>query len=162
MSQVAAEKMSAKRAEKEDAKDGDYIEKSDDYSEGHESDDDDEVHGGGASVTETTKTRIRVKGKKERLPPAEGSYFTAPGAVHSLMRRATVFWLNSRAVIDFCKPSTHPERLRCVSEAVQVFNLGGLRIIAPSLFVEEYMLVNMMQASSSADKVNTIYMHTAT
>ncbi len=160
MSQVAAERLSEKRAG-EAAKDTQDNTQSDNDS-GHESDGDDEALGVGASVTEIAKTSKGVKGKKERPPPAEGVYFTAAGAVHSLMKRSTVFWLNSLGAFDFCDPLSHPERLRCALAAVQGFNLGGLRTIAPSLFVEEYMRANMLNASSTADKVKTIYMHAAT
>ena len=167
VSQVAAEKLSEKKAKEAAAKvpgsdDDDRIES---FSEGHESDDDDdEVNGGGAIVTETAKTEKPgkgVKGKKER-PPSNGEYFTGTGAVHCLIRRTTVFWLNAPAAHDFCEPSSHSERLRCGLAAVQGFNLGGLRDIAPGLFLDDFMRTNFTHSSSSADKVKTFYMHAAT
>ena len=163
VSQVAAEKLSEKKAKEAAAKvpgsDDDDLEEC--YSEGHESDDDDEVNGGGATVTETAKTGKGVKGKKER-PPSNGEYFTGTGAVHCLIRRSTVFWLNAPAAHDFCEPSSHSERLRCGLAAVQGFNLGGLRDIAPGLFLDDFMRTNFTHSSSSADKVKTFYMHAAT
>ncbi len=88
MSQVTAERLSEKRAG-EATKDTQDTEQSDDDS-CHESDGDDEALGVGASVTEIAKTSKGVKGKKEMPPPAEGVYFTAAGAVHSLMKRSTL------------------------------------------------------------------------
>ena len=116
VSQVAAENLSEKKVKEAAAKvpgsdDDDRIES---FSEGHESDDDDEVNGGGATVTETAKTEKPgkgVKGKKER-PPSNGEYFTGTGAVHCLIRRSTVSWLNAPAAHDFCEPSSHSEHVK--------------------------------------------------
>jgi hypothetical protein len=58
---------------------------------------------------------------------------------------------------DFCEPSAHLKRLQWALAAVQGFNLEGLQTIAPRIFVEDYMQANMMNASSSADKVNNLY-----
>ena len=159
VSQVAAEKLVARA----DIAHADDATKTDDSEDNF--DDDTEVENVGERATEPKtgegKKGRREKGKKKKAS-VKSEYFSETGSTHALIRRASPFWNSSDLAVDISDPACHEARLKGALAAVQAYNMNGLRAKGPSVFVGDFMQVNMQQAASSADKVKTIYMHAAT
>ena len=128
--------------------------------------DDDEKAGGGERATETGESNKTKKGKgepsKKKNKATKIEHFSDTGSMHVLNRRFTPFWNCSELAVEIAVAPSHDERQKGALLAVQAYNLNGLRAKAPTIFVGDFMRHNMQQAAGTADKVKTIYMHSAT